>query len=68
MKVTISARQLEILRKAVDGRTSEEIASELMIGQSDVAYALKKILKSTQSKEPLQAMQNLAKYGFQISE
>jgi DNA-binding CsgD family transcriptional regulator len=68
MKVTISATQLEILRQAVNGRTSEEIAQELMIGQSDVTHALKKILKSTQSKEPLQAMQNLAKHGFQISE
>jgi DNA-binding CsgD family transcriptional regulator len=68
MKVSISARQLEILRKAVYGLSAYEIANQLMIQERDVEKALKDVFKSTQSKEPLQAMQNLAKNGFQISE
>jgi DNA-binding CsgD family transcriptional regulator len=68
MKVSISARQLEILRKAVYGLSPYEIANQLMIQERDVEKALKDVFKSTHSKEPLQAMQNLAKNGFQISE
>jgi DNA-binding CsgD family transcriptional regulator len=67
MKVLISARQLEILRKAVYGLSANEIASQLMIQERDVEKALKEVFKTTQSKEPLQAMQNLAKNGFHIS-
>ena len=68
MKVSISSRELEILRKAVYGLTCDQIANELMISSQDVEKSLKTVFKNTKSKEPLQALQILAKNGFQISE
>ena len=68
MKVAISSRQLDILRKTVYGLTIAQIARELMIHEKDVDSALKKVMKSTGSKEPVQAMQNLAKNGFSLIE
>jgi DNA-binding NarL/FixJ family response regulator len=67
MKIVISTRDLEILRKSVYGLTAEQIANELRIPDKEVQVALRSILKNTQSKEPLQAMQTLAKNGFQIA-
>jgi DNA-binding NarL/FixJ family response regulator len=67
MKVSISSRDLEILRKAVYGLSHDQIANELRINAEEVQTALKHVLKNTQSKEPLQAMQILAKNGFVIA-
>jgi DNA-binding NarL/FixJ family response regulator len=66
MKVSISARELEILRKSVYGLSSDQIANELRISSKEVSDSLKVIMKTTQCKEPLQAMQTLAKNGFSI--
>jgi DNA-binding NarL/FixJ family response regulator len=68
MKVLISARELEILRKSVYGLSVKQIADELKMSPLEVDKSLKNVLKNTQSKEPLQALQNLAKFGFEISE
>jgi DNA-binding CsgD family transcriptional regulator len=68
MKVSISSRELEILRKSVYGLRPDQIASELMISSREVEKSLKGVLRNTQSKEPLQAMQILAKKGFLITE
>jgi DNA-binding CsgD family transcriptional regulator len=68
MKLLISARELEILRKAVYGLTSQQIAAELNMTPKEVDQSLKGVMKNTQSKEPFQAMQSLAKNGFQLRE
>jgi DNA-binding NarL/FixJ family response regulator len=68
MKVSISARELEILRKSVYGLSSDQIANELRISAGEVDRSLKVVMKTTQCKEPLQAMQSLAKNGFSITE
>ena len=68
MKIVITARELEILRKAVYGLSSKEIAREMKLSPNEVDSCLKELLKNTQSREPMQAMQNLAKNGFQLSD
>jgi DNA-binding NarL/FixJ family response regulator len=68
MKLFISARELEILRKAVYGLSPHEIAGELHLTKIEVQESLKRIMKSTQSREPLQALQNLAKNGFHLAD
>jgi DNA-binding NarL/FixJ family response regulator len=68
MKVIITARDLEILRKAVYGLDSDQIANDLMISSKEVEISLKVVLKSTQCKDPLNAMQALAKNGFIVSD
>jgi DNA-binding NarL/FixJ family response regulator len=68
MKISITNRNLLILRKAVYGLNSDQIANELMITPKEVEVGLKNVLKTTQSKEPLKAIQILAKNGFEIIE
>jgi DNA-binding NarL/FixJ family response regulator len=68
MKISISARELEILRKSVYGLNSDQIANELKISTQEVDRSLKYVMKSTQCKEPLHAMQILAKNGFSLVE
>jgi DNA-binding NarL/FixJ family response regulator len=68
MKVSITARDLEILRKAVYGLNHDQIANDLLITNQEVEKSLKVVLKNTQSKEPFQAMQILAKNGFSLSD
>jgi DNA-binding NarL/FixJ family response regulator len=66
MKLLISARDLEILRKAVYGLSAKEIAADLNIPFQDVDRSLKTVLKDTQCKQPMQAMQVLASKGFEL--
>jgi|GEM_PF-4547948 len=66
MKLQISVRELEILRKSVYGLTVQQIAADLNISVQEVDRSLKGVMKITQSKEPFQAMQSLAKNGFQV--
>jgi DNA-binding NarL/FixJ family response regulator len=68
MKVSIRARDLEILRKAVYGLDPSQIANDLMLSSGEVENALRQVLKNTKCKEPLQAMQTLAKNGFIIAD
>jgi DNA-binding NarL/FixJ family response regulator len=68
MKVSITARDLEILRKAVYGLNHDQIANDLLITNLQVEKSLKQVLKNTQCKEPFQAMQILAKNGFSLSD
>lgn len=66
MKILISAKELEVLRKTVSGLSSMEIANQLKISAKDVESSLKGVMKNTQSKEPIQALHSLAKHGFQL--
>jgi DNA-binding NarL/FixJ family response regulator len=68
MKVFISARELEILRKAVYGLTTDEIAHQLKMDTDQVQRSLKSVMKNTHAKEPIEALQNLAKNGFQLAD
>jgi DNA-binding NarL/FixJ family response regulator len=66
MQVAISSQQLEILRKAASGISPRQIANELKVGEEEVQRSLSVIMKSTRSKEPVHALQALAKQGFSL--
>lgn len=66
MQISLRTTDLSILRKAVSGLTAEEIANELKLNPSDVSKSLKTVLQTTKSKDPLNAMQALAKQGFTL--
>ena len=68
MKVSISSRELEILRKSADGLTIQQIANELKVSQQLISKSQKEILSRTGSANLLNAMQALAKNGFVLRE
>lgn len=66
MQFSIRTTDLNILRKAVSGLSTEEIAKEMALTSKDVAKSLKTLLSTTKSKDPFDAMQTLAKHGFTV--
>jgi DNA-binding NarL/FixJ family response regulator len=68
MKVSISSRELEILRKSADGLTVQEIASDMNISQSLISRSQKEILQRTGTASIVNALQALAKHGFVLVE
>jgi DNA-binding NarL/FixJ family response regulator len=64
MKVSISSRELEILRKSADGFTVQQIAHDLNVSQQMISKAQKEILQRTGTVNLLKALQALAKKGF----
>jgi DNA-binding NarL/FixJ family response regulator len=68
MKVLISSRELEILRKSADGLTVQEIANDMKVSQQLISKSQKEILQRTGSANVLNALQALAKRGFQLTE
>ena len=64
MKVTISSRELEILRKSADGLTIQQIANEMNVSQQLISRTQRDILNRTGAGDPLIALQVLAKNGF----
>lgn len=68
MKVPISSRELEILRKSAEGLTVKEIASELNAKQQDISKSQKEILIRTGQGNLVNALQALAKRGFVLTE
>lgn len=68
MKVSISSRELEILRKSADGLTVQQIANELKVSQQLISKSQKEILSRTGSASLLNALQALAKNGFVLRE
>jgi DNA-binding CsgD family transcriptional regulator len=68
MKLFISAQELEILRKAVYGLSADEIARQLKMNTDQVQKSLKTVMKNTRAKEPIEALQSLAKNGFQLAD
>lgn len=68
MKVPISSRELEILRKSAEGLTVKEIASELNAKQQEISKSQKEILIRTGQGTLVNALQALARRGFVLTE
>ena len=66
MQISLHTTDLTILRKAVSGLSSEEIARELDMTPKMVSKSLKDMMHTTKSKDPYNAMQTLAKQGFTL--
>lgn len=68
MKVSITSRELEILRKSADGLTTQQIARDLNTSSQLISKSQKEILQKTGSSNVLSALQMLAKKGFVLTE
>jgi DNA-binding NarL/FixJ family response regulator len=68
MKVSISSRELEILRKSADGLTVHQIALDMKVSQQMITKAQKEILQRTGAANLLKALQALARKGFVLTE
>jgi DNA-binding NarL/FixJ family response regulator len=66
MQFSIHTTDLNILRKAVNGLSVEEIGKEMGLPSKDIAKSLKTLLDTTKSKDAFNAMQALAKHGFTV--
>jgi DNA-binding NarL/FixJ family response regulator len=67
MKVSISSRELEILRKSADGLTVQQIANDLNVPEQDISKTQKKVLQKIGTGNVLNALQVLAKRGFVLA-
>lgn len=68
MKVSISSRELEILRKSADGLTVQQIASDLRVSTQLISKSQKEILLRTGTGTLINALHALAKNGFVLKE
>jgi DNA-binding NarL/FixJ family response regulator len=68
MKVSISPKELEILRKSAEGQTVQQIANDLNVSQQMISRSQKEILLRTGAASPINALQTVAKRGFVITE
>lgn len=68
MKVSISSRELEILRKSADGLTVQQIANDLNVPEQDISKTQKKVLQKIGTGNVLNALQVLAKRGFVLAQ
>jgi DNA-binding NarL/FixJ family response regulator len=68
MKVSISSRELEILRKSADGFTVQQIAHDLNVSQQMISKTQREILQRTGAVNLLKALQALARKGFVLTE
>jgi DNA-binding NarL/FixJ family response regulator len=66
MKVTISSRELEILRKSADGLTVQQIANDLNVSEQIISKTQKQVLQKIGTGNVLSALQLLAKKGFEL--
>jgi DNA-binding NarL/FixJ family response regulator len=68
MKVSITSRELEILRKSADGLSIQQIASDMKVSQQIIVKSQKELMYRTGSGSLLNALQTLAKRGFVLRE
>jgi DNA-binding NarL/FixJ family response regulator len=68
MKVSISSKELEILRKSAEGQTVQQIANELNVSHQIISKSQKEILIRTGAGNLVNALQTLAKRGFVLTE
>ncbi len=68
MKVPISSKELEILRKSAEGLTVQQIANDLNVSQQIISKSQKELLSRTGSGNIISALQSLAKSGFVLTE
>lgn len=67
MKILISSRELEVLRKSVDGLSAKQIASDLNTNHHDITRCQRTILQKTNADNAMGAIQILAKNGFVLT-
>jgi DNA-binding NarL/FixJ family response regulator len=68
MKVPISSKELEILRKSAEGLTVQQIANDLNVSQQIISKSQKDLLTRTGAGNIISALQSLAKRGFILTE
>jgi DNA-binding CsgD family transcriptional regulator len=68
MKVSMSIRELEILRKSAEGLSAEQIARDLNENQQQIKDSQKRILMKTGTRNLFNALQTLARNGFVFTE
>lgn len=68
MKVSITSRELEVLRKSADGLSIKQIASDLDVSTQLIGKLQKEILIRTGAGNILNALQALAKHGFVLKD
>jgi DNA-binding CsgD family transcriptional regulator len=68
MKVSISSKELEILRKSAEGQTVKQIADDLNVSQQLISRSQKQILLRTGAGNLVNALQALARRGFVLTE
>lgn len=68
MKVSISIRELEILRKSAEGLSLDQIAKDLNESKKQISQAQTVIMLKTGSRDLYSALHVLAKNGFVFAE
>lgn len=68
MKVSMSIRELEILRKSAEGLPPEQIANDLSESLQQIRESQKRIMAKTGTRTLFSALQVLAKNGFVFTE
>lgn len=68
MKVSISSKELEILRKSAEGQTVQQIAHDLNVSEQIISKSQKEILLRTGAGNLVNALQSIAKRGFVLTE
>ncbi len=68
MKISISSKELEILRKTAEGFSVQQIASDLHVSQQIISKSQKELLSRTGVNSSVNALQALARRGFVLTE
>lgn len=68
MKIAISSKELEILRKSAEGFSVQQIASDLHVSQQIISKSQKELLSRTGGNSSIGALQALARKGFVLTE
>jgi DNA-binding NarL/FixJ family response regulator len=68
MKIAISSKELEILRKSAEGFSVEEIAEDLHVSQQVIAKSQKEVLSRAGVNSSINALQAIARRGFVLTE
>lgn len=66
MKITITSRELQVLKLASEGKSPNLIASEINIQAQESEENLKSVCGKLKTKNPLSAMQKLLKSDFEV--
>jgi DNA-binding NarL/FixJ family response regulator len=68
MKIAISSKELEILRKSAEGFSVQQIADDLRVSQQIISKSQKELLNRTGVNSSVNALQALARRGFVLTE
>ncbi len=68
MKIAISSKELEILRKSAEGFSVQEIAEDMHVSQQVIAKSQKEVLTRAGVSSSINALQALARRGFVLTE